>query len=101
MKSVALAPGALRELEEAVDWYEARDAGLGGALLIEIGEILARIAEAPAQFPVWELRPAYRKAILPATFPFIVYFREKGGDVVEVEAISHGARYPGYWLRRH
>lgn len=34
VKSVSLAPGALRELEEAVDWYEARDAGLGSALLI-------------------------------------------------------------------
>jgi len=32
-------------------------------------------------------------------FPYIVYFREKA-DRIEVMALAHGARAPGYWMRR-
>jgi plasmid stabilization system protein ParE len=96
VKPVILRPEARIELREIAGRYQTRDPRVTAAFLVEIDEILLRIEEAPAQFPAWTVNPAYRKAVLPVTFPFIVFFREKP-DRVEVMAIAHGARNPGYW----
>jgi plasmid stabilization system protein ParE len=70
--------------------------------------ILSRIREAPDQFPEHGLlavqngRPVFhvvRRAVLPQTFPFVVFFyvRER---VAIVLAIAHARRRPGYWSQR-
>lgn len=99
MKPVIVHPPALAELSEAVVWYEAHDSRVALDLLVEVDAILIRISESPAQFPVWQDNRRFRKAVLPATFPFIIFYRELD-DHVEVLAVSHGAREPGYWLPR-
>jgi hypothetical protein len=71
-------------------------------------EILTRIREAPDQFPEHGLlavqndRPLFymvRRAVLPQTFPFVVFFyvRERVAIVI---AIAHTRRRPGYWTER-
>jgi plasmid stabilization system protein ParE len=99
VKPVILRPPALQELREAIAWYEARHPKIATAFFVEMGAILSRIGGSPVQFPAWTVNPAFRKAVLPETFPYIVYFREKA-DRIEVMALSHGARAPGYWMRR-
>jgi toxin ParE1/3/4 len=32
-------------------------------------------------------------------FPYIVFYRE-GADQIDVIAVAHGARDPGYWRKR-
>jgi hypothetical protein len=50
--SLPLHPKAVEELLAAVDWYEAREAGLGGDLLDEIEAAIDVISEAPQRWPI-------------------------------------------------
>jgi plasmid stabilization system protein ParE len=59
---------------------------------------LQLVAETPASCPVWEADPRFRRAVLQH-FPYLVFYRELG-DRIEVVAVAHGAREPGYWLQR-
>jgi toxin ParE1/3/4 len=99
VKAVIYHPAASAELDAAVERYESLSVGLGESFVDEVEAIVARIEESPAQFPVWRRNPRFRKAVLPETFPFIVFFRELDG-CIRILAVAHGARKPGYWARR-
>lgn len=63
-----------------------------------MNEALMAIGETPSAFPRWEHDPRFRKFVLQR-FPYLVFYRELD-DRIEVVAIAHGAREPGYWLKR-
>lgn len=98
VKLTILAPGAQAELEGAVDWSEARVDGLGLKFLLVVDAALQEIQESPAKFPRWEHDARFRKFVMQR-FPYIVFYRELA-DRIDVIAIAHGAREPGYWLKR-
>lgn len=87
---------ARREFDEAGDWYEQERPGLGLEFLAEIERLLARIAEAPNQFPV--IHRDVRKAVA-RRFPYSVYFRERDQMIV-ILAVFHSARNPAVWKQR-
>jgi toxin ParE1/3/4 len=99
VKPVVYHPEASAEFDAAVERYESLSVGLGESFVDEVEAIVARIEESPAQFPVWQGNPSFRKAVLPETFPFVVYFRELK-DCIRILAVAHGARKPRYWARR-
>jgi toxin ParE1/3/4 len=99
VKPVIYHPEASAEFDAAAERYESLAAGLGGSFIDEVEAIVARIEESPGQFPVWPGNPRFQKAVLPETFPFVVFFRELN-DCVRILAVAHGARKPGYWARR-
>jgi toxin ParE1/3/4 len=99
VKPVIYHPEASAEFDAAVERYESLSVGLGESFVDEVEAIVARIEESPAQFPVWQGNPRFRKAVLPETFPFVVFFRELN-DCIRILAVAHGARKPGYWARR-
>ena len=99
MKPVIYHPEASAEFGAAVERYESLAVGLGESFVDEVEAIVTRIVESPAQFPVWQGNPRFRKAVLPETFPFAVFFRELN-DCIRILAVAHGARKPGYWARR-
>src|SRR5688572_6113888 len=41
----------------------------------------------------------FQRAVLPETFPFVVFFRELS-DCIRNLAVAHGACKPGYWARQ-
>ncbi|MCB1036406.1 MAG: type II toxin-antitoxin system RelE/ParE family toxin [Acidobacteria bacterium] len=92
-----LSPLVEADLEEAAQWYEDRQAGLGDAFLDAVLELLRRIFDHPQHFP--RLHKDARRAVLTRRFPFSVYFRERG-EGIEVLAILHDARDPEEWRRR-
>src|SRR5689334_23846192 len=98
MKPIVLAPDAQAELEAATEWYEARREGLGLRFLLLVDEALLAIEETPSGFPRWEPDTRFRKFTMQR-FPYLVFYRELD-DRVEVVAIAHGAREPGYWRKR-
>ncbi len=99
MKPVLYHPEASAEFAAAADRYESMSLGLGAAFVDEVEAIVARIEEFPGQFPAWPGNPRFQKAVLPETFPFVVFFRELD-DCIRILAVAHGARKPGYWARR-
>jgi toxin ParE1/3/4 len=94
--SVRLHPLAADEAEAAYAWYLERNATVSEAFLQELDAAMQIIAEAPERWPA--LYGRYRRYLLHR-FPFsIVYFRR--GDLIEVIAVAHHRRRPGYWRNR-
>ena len=96
MHSVELHPAADEELLEATEWYLARSAAAAAGFVREIEHALARIAEAPAQYPITRLG---RRRYVLLNYPYDVVYRVTG-SVVEIIAIAHHARRPAYWRGR-
>lgn len=95
--SVRYHPGAEAEHLDQVAWYESRQVGLGARYLAAVGRTLRSIEESPGRFPQHDATAIRRAPV--ATFPFTIIFRVMG-DVIEVLAVSHYRRRPGYWVSR-
>jgi plasmid stabilization system protein ParE len=94
MKPAAFAPSARGEFEAAAEWYESHASGLGDEFVDCVDEIVGRIGRAPREFPTWAGDRRFRRAVAQR-FPYVIFFRELS-DGVEVVAIAHAARHPGY-----
>lgn len=64
--------------------------------LDELDHAIERIGEHSEQFPLHEF--GTRRLTL-RRFPYLVIFRETGAGV-EIIAVAHGRRRPGYWRDR-
>jgi toxin ParE1/3/4 len=98
MKSTTFAPSARAEFETAAAWYESHAEGLGEEFIGGIDEVVTRIQSSPGQFPLWDGDRRFRRAIAHR-FPYVIFFRELS-DTVEIVAVAHAAREPGYWFKR-
>jgi len=98
---IELHAGAIRDLDDAVDWYEAQRPSLGTAFLGEVSRAFEVIAENPRIWPVWSgwrSRTQVRRFVLQR-FPFsIAYIAQR--QRVLILAVAHGRRRPGYWRAR-
>ena len=93
---VRLHPLAEQEALAAFRWYEERNALVAKILLIEFEAAMDRIAESPGRWP--RISGRYRRFVL-GRFPFSIVYRLRGG-CVEVIALAHHRRRPGYWTGR-
>jgi plasmid stabilization system protein ParE len=87
------------EWNEAVDWYEERETGVGLRFDDELQMFLQSLAQDPERF-----RPATtltRKAKMPEPWPYSIYFTVNFEHrEVKVLAVWHGARNPAELRRR-
>ncbi len=97
IRSIRFLAQATAELAEAAEWYEARRAGLGIDFVAEVDTALAGISEHPEASPRWRADRPYRRHVLQR-FPYVVFFRLLGDNSIEVTAVAHARRRPGYWL---
>jgi plasmid stabilization system protein ParE len=91
-------PPPRRGRDREVDYYEARQPGLGAELEEEIEAVFALILRFPEAAPQWRDRPDRRVAVLER-FPFTIPYQIKYDDIV-VLALAHTSRRPGYWSQR-
>ena len=89
-------PAAAQETESAYDWYAARDLRVAHAFREELQHAVDVVARNPLTWPRHGRRA--RRYIFPR-FPFSLVYRMRGEDV-EVLAVAHGRRRPGYWRSR-
>lgn len=89
---------ALDELREAVGWYEARRAGLGGELFDAVAETIERIRNHPEIGETASVDRKTRRALV-SRFPYQVVYRLRADEIVIV-AVAHLKRRPGYWKTR-
>jgi plasmid stabilization system protein ParE len=99
IRRLVVLPEAQDELSSAAEWYESQRTGLGVELMVEVDEALVEIAERPEAWPLWRDDRGYRKRLL-GRFPYIVFYELIGLDRLEVVAVAHASRKPGYWLER-
>lgn len=97
MKPAIFHDQAAAELDEAAAWYEWHSAGLGAKFRIAIEDAVQAVCRNPqlgSQYGSTRFRYA-----LVRRFPYVVFYID-GDDTVEIMAVAHARRRPGYWKNR-
>ena len=95
-KKVEFHEEAAREFLAAIDWYFSRSEEVASRFVVQVTSAVQLIAESPQCWPSHSL--GTRKFVL-RRFPFLVIYRERT-DVIQVLAVAHSHRRPGYWKTR-
>jgi hypothetical protein len=90
-------PDAEAEHLAEVAFYEGRRKGLGARYLASFSAAMRRVEKDPKQFRI-EHEPDLRRAPLRG-FPLAIIYRF-ANERVQILAISHYRRRPGYWSTR-
>ncbi|MFK8075712.1 MAG: type II toxin-antitoxin system RelE/ParE family toxin [Granulosicoccus sp.] len=95
--AVRFRPAALAEFNRSADWYEARQVGLGQSFVAAVDASIDTISSAPTR-----PRYVYKEIRLMSVkgFPYQIYYRVLGSDVVEVLSIFHVRQNPSIWQTR-
>ncbi len=93
---VILQPAAQDEYDEAYDWYDSRQPGLGDDFADQVQDVFNRISANPRIHAV--VLKNVRKAVV-RVFPYCIYYRELS-DRVEVLSVFHTSRDPRVWQSR-
>src|SRR4051812_28342001 len=93
---VVLRPEASQDVEEARDYLETQQTGLGQTFLDRLNETLIGMGAMPQMYGVvWRNVRAARLR----RFTYVVYYRVHA-DRVEVLAVMHGSRHASAWRSR-
>jgi toxin ParE1/3/4 len=95
-REVEFHEAASPEYEAAFEWYFERSEQAALRFALELNRAVALILEAPQRWPV-SIQNTRR--FLFQRFPFEVVYRELS-DVIQVLAVAHTRRRPGYWKIR-
>ncbi|MFY9558999.1 MAG: type II toxin-antitoxin system RelE/ParE family toxin [Terriglobales bacterium] len=85
------------EYDAAFDWYLERSLDAALKFDAEFDRALAEIAQAPHR---WASGPYQTRRYLLRKFPFILIYRERTGVDIQILAVAHTSRKPGYWRGR-
>jgi plasmid stabilization system protein ParE len=99
-RPVRISQEADAEMAEAARWYETHRVGLGADFLDAVDTAVARIAETPRTgSPVPGVPDETIRRRPVRRFPYHVVYVELA-DQIQVLAIAHDRRRPGYWADR-
>ncbi|NQZ59648.1 MAG: type II toxin-antitoxin system RelE/ParE family toxin [Lentisphaeraceae bacterium] len=87
---------AIKDLKNAENYYNDEQRCLGKEFLLEIRQALLNITNTPK---TWQKIYKDVRRYSCERFPFIIIYRINT-DTVEVIAIAHKRRRPGYWKKR-
>ena len=96
MITVHFHPQAEAELIAAATWYEEQQKDLGKRFLSSVEDGISRLKINPLLFPLID---SEIRRCLTRTFPFGILFRYRN-ERIEVIAVMHLRREPGYWQER-
>ena len=95
-RPVVLRGLAERDVQDARDWYESKQVGLGVKFTRRLSDTVAVIGKMPELFGV--IGPGVRAATI-RRFPHIIYYSVYP-DRVEVLAVLHGSQDASAWQSR-
>ena len=95
-RKVEFHPHAEEDFLAAYAWYSERSETAARAFVREIDRAILRISEAPERWPTYD---SLTRRFLLSRFPFSVIYRV-AEQAVEVIAVAHNKRNPGYWRPR-
>jgi plasmid stabilization system protein ParE len=96
VKPLEIHPSDLAELKSALTWYLERNQITAVKFAAEVDRAVSLVIDSPARWPSGE--HGTRKFVL-RRFPFAIVYREKQ-SAIQMLAIAHGHRHPGYWKVR-
>jgi plasmid stabilization system protein ParE len=88
---------ATAEYDAAFDWYLEHSPDAALRFDAEVDRALAQIIEAPRR---WAAGPHATRRFLLRQFPFVLIYRERGSEEIQIVAVAHTSRKPGYWMER-
>jgi toxin ParE1/3/4 len=99
---VRLHEQAYDDVDEAAQWYDEQEQGLGDEFLAELNAYLASLIERPEAWPLWSgarsrKHPVRRRLL--SRFPYGIACQVIDDTVVVVAVAAHKKR-PGYWAGR-
>jgi plasmid stabilization system protein ParE len=95
-EAVEFHPEAAEEAQAAVEWYRRRSTRAAEGFVRELEEAVRAVSEAPLRWP--EFTEGARRYLL-SRFPYWLIYRKRG-DSLQVLAVAHERRTPGYWRSR-
>jgi plasmid stabilization system protein ParE len=93
---ISFHPAAAAEVDAAVQWYAERSPVAARAFAAEVNACVERVADAPDRWPSYV--HGTRRYLFPH-FPFSLIYRLRNGEI-EIVAVAHHSRRPGYWRSR-
>ncbi len=93
---IRFAEAANNELNDACDWFERQQSGLGVRFKNDVREATLRIAGSPLLFSV-EMQEVRRYVMNRFSYTLRYVLR---ADEVWIVAVSHQHRRPDYWVER-
>lgn len=89
-------PEAVEEATAARLWYAEKSQSAADSFLAELDHGIESISEAPERWPLF-VHDTRRYLFL--RFPFQIVYRV-ANERIEIVAVAHGRRRPGYWRSR-
>jgi plasmid stabilization system protein ParE len=96
LKPLTYHPKASEEIDEAFNWYAMRSARAADGFFEELYTCVKNVRRQPRLFSSY-LHGTRR--ILLDRYPFSIVFRELPPKI-EIVAVAHAKRRPGYWAKR-
>jgi plasmid stabilization system protein ParE len=99
---LTIRPEAIEEIRAARDGFRDQDIDSAGEFLRDLAHSLSILLAAPR---AGRSLPRMRaRMLVMRTFPYLIIYRLResvdGNDLVEIIAVAHGSRRPGYWRDR-
>jgi toxin ParE1/3/4 len=85
------------EYDAAFDWYLERSPDAAFRFDAEVDRALTQIAAAPRR---WASGPFSTRRFLLRGFPYVLVYREQAAEKIQIIAVAHTSRKPGYWRKR-
>jgi plasmid stabilization system protein ParE len=79
-----------------MEWYSNRSPVVAVEFRVMISDVVRRIAQSPTHWPKYLY--GTRRFVVDRFSFFIVYLNDPG--MLNIVAIAHSKRKPGYWKRR-
>lgn len=95
--AVQLHDEAAAEYDAAFDWYLERSPDTALRFDAEVERALTLIVQTPRR---WALGSYSTRSFLLRQFPFILVYRERTPVGIQILAVAHTSRKPGYWKTR-
>ncbi len=88
---------AEKELEEAYDYYQSQQQGLGDVFFEELEQTLERIELLPN---AWKPLGKHTRRCKMNAFPYAVIYQLRNHDEILIVAIAHSRKKLHYWQDR-
>ena len=96
-RAITLHEEASADYDAAFDWYLTRSPDAAVRFDEEVERAISQIARAPQR---WVQGSDGTRRFLLRGFPHVLIYREVSSEVIQVVAIAHASRRPGYWKHR-
>jgi len=87
---------AASEFKAAFRWYFERNSTVAEEFADELIRAVQHVLEGPRR---WPAHIAGTRKFVMRRFPFVIVYRE-GVSAIQILAVAHAKRKPGYWLGR-